>query len=95
MVDSELAKLNQVETKVSNQVVRRNISRFQVEFMFQLNQVEHDNLRSQFVTSSFGPEHRVNAYHIGASLKDAGKKTFAITKSEDKVLIQNLLIRLN
>jgi hypothetical protein len=57
MVDSDLAKLYQVETKVLNQAVRRNISRFPAEFMFQLNQVEYDNLRSQIVTSSFGSEH--------------------------------------
>lgn len=33
-------------------------------------------------------------YHIGASLKDAGKKSFGITKMEDKILIKNLLDRL-
>ena len=62
MVDSDLAKLYQVETKVLNQAVRRNISRFPVEFMFQLNQVEYDNLKSQFVTSSFGSEHGGRRY---------------------------------
>ena len=62
MVDSDLAKLYQVETKVLNQAVRRNISRFPVEFMFQLNQVEYDNLRSQVVTSSFGSEHGGRRY---------------------------------
>ena len=62
MVDSDLAKLYQVETKVLNQAVRRNISRFPVEFMFQLNQVEYDNLRSQFVTSSFSSEHGGRRY---------------------------------
>ena len=30
-------------------------------------------------------------YHIGASIKDAGKKSFGITKIEDKDLIQNLV----
>ncbi|MBK5254351.1 MAG: ORF6N domain-containing protein [Peptostreptococcaceae bacterium] len=34
------------------------------------------------------------AYHIGASIKDAGKKSFAITKIEDAVLIENLLAKL-
>lgn len=33
-------------------------------------------------------------YHIGASLKDAGKKSFGITKMEDKNLIKSLLDRL-
>ena len=34
------------------------------------------------------------AYHIGASLKDAGKKCFAINKIEDKIIVQELLSRL-
>lgn len=33
------------------------------------------------------------AYHIGASIKDAGKKSFGITKIEDKDLIESLLKR--
>ena len=36
MLDSDLAKLYQVETKVLNQAVRRNIKRFPEDFMFQL-----------------------------------------------------------
>lgn len=31
------------------------------------------------------------AYHIGLSIKDAGKKNFGITKIEDKDFIQNLV----
>ena len=52
MLDSDLAVLYQVETKVMNQAVKRNIDRFPPEFMFQLTQSEYDNLKSQFVTSS-------------------------------------------
>ncbi len=33
-------------------------------------------------------------YHIGASLKDAGKKSFAISKIEDKKIIKEILNRL-
>jgi len=52
MLDSDLAKLYQVETKVLNQAVKRNIYRFpDPEFMFQLNNQEVEVLRSQFVTS--------------------------------------------
>lgn len=32
----------------------------------------------------------IEVYHIGASIKDAGKKSFGITKIEDKDLIQSL-----
>ncbi len=52
MLDSDLAELYQVETKVFNQAVKRNSDRFPDDFMFQLNEDEYDNLRSQFVTSS-------------------------------------------
>lgn len=52
MFDSDLAELYEVETKVLNQAVKRNISRFPTDFMFQLTTEEGENLRSQFVTSS-------------------------------------------
>jgi hypothetical protein len=54
MLDSDLAELYEVETKVLNQAVRRNIERFPEDFMFQLVPEELENLRSQFVTSSSG-----------------------------------------
>lgn len=34
---------------------------------------------------------KTEVYHIGASIKDAGKKSFGITKIEDKDLIQSLI----
>ena len=52
MLDSDLAKLYQVETKVFNQAVKRNIERFPSDFMFQLSKEELENCRSQFVTSN-------------------------------------------
>ncbi len=54
MLDSDLARIYQVETKVFNQAVKRNEERFPENFRFQLTQDEFDaiNLRSQFVTSS-------------------------------------------
>lgn len=52
MVDSDLAKLYGVETKVLNQAVKRNISRFPEDFMFQLSKDEFHSLRSQIVTSN-------------------------------------------
>ena len=58
MLDRDLAKLYGVETKALNQAVRRNIARFPEDFMFKLTKEERDmleiNLRSQFVTSSWG-----------------------------------------
>jgi len=54
MIDSDLAALYGVPTKVFNQAVRRNQDRFPADFMFQLSPKEFANLRSQFVTSSWG-----------------------------------------
>lgn len=52
MLDSDLAALYQVGTKVFNQAVKRNINRFPDAFRFQLTRDETDSLRSQFVTSN-------------------------------------------
>jgi phage regulator Rha-like protein len=54
MLDADLARIYQVETKVLNQAVKRNINRFPPEFMFQLTNDEYENLRSQIVTSKDG-----------------------------------------
>ena len=51
MLDRDLAELYQVETRVLKQAVRRNLSRFPGDFMFQMNQEELRNWRSQIVMS--------------------------------------------
>jgi len=54
MLDSDLAEVYQVATRVLNQAVKRNLHRFPEDFMFQLSVEEVDNLamRSQIVTAS-------------------------------------------
>jgi hypothetical protein len=54
MVDSDLADLYRVPTKVFNQAVKRNLKRFPKDFMFRLTGKEMGILRSQIVTSSWG-----------------------------------------
>jgi hypothetical protein len=54
MIDSDLAELYRVKTKVLIQAVKRNVQRFPQDFMFQLNNQEVISLRSQFVTSKSG-----------------------------------------
>jgi len=54
IIDSDLAELYGVETKVLNQAVRRNLNRFPDDFSFRLTADEFSNLRSQSVTSSWG-----------------------------------------
>ncbi len=50
MLDSDLAFLYGVPTKVLNQAVKRNIMRFPERFMFRMIREEWQDLRSQFVT---------------------------------------------
>src|SRR3989339_1392673 len=54
ILDKDLAELYGVETKKFNQAVKRNITRFPGDFMYKLTKDEYENLRSQFVTSSWG-----------------------------------------
>jgi len=52
MFDRDLAEKYEVDTKVLNQAVKRNIRRFPNDFMFQLTPKELNNWRSQIVTSN-------------------------------------------
>jgi len=54
MLDFDLAGLYEIETKVFNQAVKRNIDRFPQDFMFRLTEGEWEELEksSQFVASS-------------------------------------------
>src|SRR3990172_6171207 len=54
MLDSDLAELYGVETRALVQAVKRNIGRFPLDFMFQLNNQEVISLRSQIVISKTG-----------------------------------------
>ena len=54
MLSQHLAELYEVEPRALNQAVKRNIERFPEDFMFQLSPDEFSNLKSQFVTSSWG-----------------------------------------
>lgn len=62
MLDSDVAKLYNCETKYLNRVVKRNIERFPEEFCFQLKESEFQNLRCQFVTSSFNQSYGGRRY---------------------------------
>lgn len=61
MLDLDLAELYDVETKRLNEQVKRNLSRFPDDFMFQLNNEEFNNLRSQIATANW-EKRRTNPY---------------------------------
>lgn len=54
MLDSNLAAIYGVETRVFNQAIRRNIDRFPEDFMFRLTAEEYNSLMSQIVISKTG-----------------------------------------
>jgi len=62
LLSTDLAELYEVKPKVLIQSVKRNIERFPHDFMFQLTNQEVSNLKSQFVTSSWGGVRRANPY---------------------------------
>lgn len=51
MLDRDLAEIYQVETRVLNQAVKRNIDRFPEAFRFQLTEQEFEDWKSQIVMS--------------------------------------------
>ena len=62
MLSTDLADLYAVEPRTLIQAVKRNRSRFPVDFMFQLTEQEFDRLKSQVVTSSWGGLRRAYPY---------------------------------
>lgn len=54
MLDSDMADLYGVETRIINSNVRRNIQRFPDDFMFQLTEKEYGSLKSQIGISKEG-----------------------------------------
>ena len=114
MLDSDLAKIYQVETRVFNQSVKRNENRFPANFRFRLSMEEYRSLISQFVTSKAervetrGGRQKApyvfteqgvamldgtDISHLGASLKDLGRKYCAVTKM-DAMFISSIMQRI-
>jgi len=62
LLAQDLANLYCVPVKVLNQAVKRNAVRFPDDFMFQLTAAEFENLKSHFVTSSWGGLRRAQPY---------------------------------
>ena len=89
MIDSHLAELYGVETKILNQAVKRNVERFPESFRFQLTLKETENLRSQIVTSS--EEHGGRRYLPYAFTEQGVAMLSAVLKSQTAI---NISIRI-
>ena len=90
MIDSDLAELYGVDTKVLNQAVKRNIERFPEDFMIQLTSKEFENLKSQFVTSSWGGR-RTLPYVF---TEQGVAMLSSVLKSETAILVNIQIIRI-
>jgi len=99
MLNIDLAVLYEVETKVLNQTVKRNIKRFPNDFMFQLTAEEfeqfrnhfeglqHTNLRSQIVTSSWG-----GSRYMPYAFTEQGVAMLSGIINSDKAINMNIAI---
>ena len=75
ILDEDLARIYQVETRRLNEAVKRNIDRFPPEFMFQLIKEEYEILKSQIATSSWGGRRKLpNAFTGGAKVSVTKKR---------------------
>lgn len=94
MLDSDLAEIYQVETRVLNQAVKRNRGRFPDDFMFQLTKDEFDNdLISQIVTSnSIAPN---MTSQIVISSGHGGKRKLPNVFTEQGVSMLSAVLRSN
>ena len=79
LLDSDLADLYDVATKVLNQAVKRNLDRFPVDFMFQLTPEEWERMRSQIVTASPG-SNPMRSQFVTASRRNVGALPYAFTE---------------
>ncbi len=90
ILDSDIAMLFEVNTKVLKQAVRRNISRFPQDFMFELTDIETTYLRSQSVTSSM---HGGNRYRPFAFTEQGVAMLSSVLKSEKAILVNISIMR--
>lgn len=92
MLDQDLAALYQVEVKVLNQAVKRNIERFPEDFMFQLTPEEDALLRSQIVTLESG-RGRHRKYLPYAFTEQGVAMLAGVLRSERAILVNIEIMR--
>ncbi|WP_433834551.1 ORF6N domain-containing protein [Flavobacterium anhuiense] len=90
MLDFDLALLYGVETKRLNEQVKRNLSRFPEDFMFQLTENEYVSLRSQFATLKKGRgEHQK---YLPFAFTEHGVLMLSSVLKSDKAIQTNIQI---
>lgn len=86
MLDSDLAELYGVQTRVLNQAVKRNLDRFPEHFMFQLTEEEFENLKSQIATSNLKS-------HIVTSSEWGGRRSLPYAFTEHGALMLSSVLK--
>jgi hypothetical protein len=89
MLDRDLALLYGIETRVLKQAVKRNISRFPEDFMFELNKSEFENWRSQFVTSN---SDKMGLRYLPMAFTEHGVLMLSSVLKSDKAIQTNIQI---
>ena len=89
MLDSDLANIYKVETRVLNQAVNRNIERFPELFRFQLTEVEFENWKSQIVMSE---NHNLKSQNVISSVH-GGRRTLPYVFTEQGVAMLSAVLR--
>lgn len=89
MLDRDLADLYGVETKVLKQAVRRNITRFPEDFMFEMTKEEFDSWRSQFVTSK---EDRQGLRYVPFCFTEQGVTMLSCILNSERAIQVNIQI---
>lgn len=89
MLDFDLSLLYNVENKRLKEAIRRNISRFPDDFMFELTEIEFNSLRSQIASSNRGG----NRYMPFAFTEQGIAMLSSVLNSERAIAINISIIR--
>ncbi|MBS7255189.1 ORF6N domain-containing protein [Flavobacterium branchiicola] len=89
MLDRDLATLYGVETRILKQAVKRNISRFPEDFMFELNRSEFENWKSQIVISN---SEKMGLRHLPTAFTEHGVLMLSSVLKSDKATQTNIQI---
>ncbi len=93
MLDFDLAELYEVQTKVLNQAIKRNLKRFPEDFMFQLTRKEYHFLRSQIVTLESPGKGSYSKYNPYAFTEHDVTMLASILKSDKAVQMNIAIVR--
>jgi hypothetical protein len=89
MLDSDLADLYHVETKALNRAVKRNLTRFPGDFMFQLTDDEAESLRCHFGTSN---DSRGGRRYLPYAFTEHGVAMLSSVLNSERAVQMNFLI---